>query len=79
MRKYKKLGEDTEFIQLTLRKKYPYSELFWLVFSHIRTEYGKIGSIFPCSVRVRENTDQNNSEYGQFSRSDIDSTSILRY
>ena len=23
-----------------------------------------------CSVRIRENTDQNNSEYGQFSRSD---------
>ena len=27
---------------LTLRKKCPYSELFWSVFSHIRTEYEKI-------------------------------------
>ena len=43
-----------------LRKKYPYSELFWSAFSRIRTEY---------SVEMRENTDQNNSEYGHFSRS----------
>ena len=27
-----------------LRKKYPYSELFWSVFSRIRTEYGEIRS-----------------------------------
>ena len=27
--------------------------------------------IFPCSVRMRENTDQKNSEYGQFSGSDL--------
>ena len=26
----------------SLRKKCPYSELFWSVFSHIRTEYGEI-------------------------------------
>ena len=26
----------------TLRKKYPYSELFWSAFSRIRTEYGEI-------------------------------------
>ena len=44
-----------------LRKKCPYSDLFWSVFSRIRT-----GSL----VRMRENTDQNNSEYGHFSRSD---------
>ena len=25
----------------SLRQKYPYSELFWSVFSRIRTEYGK--------------------------------------
>ena len=45
--------------ELTLRKKCPYSELFW---SH-----------FPAfglnSVRMRENVDRNNSEYGHFSRS----------
>ena len=50
-------------------KRCPYSELFWSVFSNMRTEYGEIRSIFPYSVRMRENTDQNNSEYGYFSRS----------
>ena len=44
----------------SLRKKCPYSELFWSVF-------------FPHSVRIRtecgKKTDQNNSEYGHFSRS----------
>ena len=37
----------------SLRKKCPYSELFWSTFS-----------------RIRENVDQNNSEYGHFLRSD---------
>ena len=41
-----------------LRKKCPYSELFWSVFSRIRIEYGEIRSISPYSVRMRENTDQ---------------------
>ena len=52
--------------EITLRKKCPYSELFWSVFSRIPTEYGKILRISPYSVRMRENTDQNNSEYGHF-------------
>ena len=30
---------------IALRKKYPYSELFWSAFSHIWTEYGEIRSI----------------------------------
>ena len=47
----------------TLRENCPYSGLFWSVFSRIRTEYREIGSI---SVRVQENKDQNNSEYGHF-------------
>ena len=37
-------------------------------FSRIRTEYGEIRSISPYSVRMRENADQNNSEYGYFLR-----------
>ena len=53
----------------SLRKKYLYSELFWSVFSHIRTEYGEIWSISQYSVQIRENADQNNSEYIHFSRS----------
>ena len=52
----------------SLREKCPYSELFWSVFSRILTEYGEI-LISPYSVRIRENTDQNNSEYGHFLRS----------
>ena len=31
---------------LPLRKKCPYSEFFWSLFSRIRTEYGEIRSIF---------------------------------
>ena len=50
----------------SLRENYPYSELFWSAFSRIRTEYGQILRISPYSVRMRENTDQKNSEYGKF-------------
>ena len=50
------------------RKKCPYSELFSSVFSRIRTEYVEI-STSQYSFRMRENADQNNSEYGRFSRS----------
>ena len=56
---------------LTLRKKWPYSELFWSAFSHIRTEYGELRSTSSYSVRVRKNSDQNNSAYGHFLRSVI--------
>ena len=49
-----------------MREKCPYSELFFVAFSHIRTEYGEILYISPYSVRMRENMDQNNSEYGHF-------------
>ena len=35
---------------ISLRKKCPYSELFWSRFPPIETEYGKIQSIFPDSV-----------------------------
>ena len=54
-------------------KKCPYSESFWSVFSHIRTEYKDIWSWSksPYSVQMWENTDQKNSEYAHFSRSDI--------
>ena len=46
-----------------------------LYFPAFWTEYGEIQSIFPYSVRIRENTDQNNSEYGHFSHSAIDQSS----
>ena len=50
---------SSEFLLVTLREKCPYSELFWSVFSRIRTEYGEILRISLYSVRMRENTDQN--------------------
>ena len=56
-------------MRITMRKKCPYSELFWTIFSGIRTEHEEIQSISPYSVRIREYTNQNNSEYGRFSRS----------
>ena len=54
----------------SLREKCPYLELFWSAFSRIRTKYGEILSISPYSVRMHENVDQNNSEYGLFLRND---------
>ena len=56
-----------------LRQKCPYLEFFWSVFSRIRTKYREMRSISShsvrCSVRMRENTDQKNSEYKHFSHS----------
>ena len=49
-----------------MRKMCQYSELFWSAFSYIRIEYGEIRNISPYSVQMRENADQNNSEYGHF-------------
>ena len=52
----------------TLREKWAYSEFFWSLFSLIWTKYGELRSISLYSVRMRENTDQKNSEYRHFSR-----------
>ena len=49
------------FSEFSLREKYPYLEVFWLVYSSIWTENREIRSIFPYSVRMRENEDQKNS------------------
>ena len=45
-------------------------------FSRIWTEYGEIRSISPYSVRMRENADQNNSEYSHFLRSELNDLDI---
>ena len=56
----------------TLCKNCPYSKLFWSAFSRIPTEYGEIRSISSSySVRMRQDADQNNFEYGHFLRSEI--------
>ena len=54
----------------SLRKNCPYSELFYSAFSPIRTEYGEIRTVCPNSVQIRENAEQNNSKFGNFSQSD---------
>ena len=55
-----------DFPAQLLRKKCPYSELFWSVFSRIRTtEYL---SVFSPNAG---NTDQNNSEFEHFSGGEI--------
>ena len=52
----------------SLRKMCLFSKLFWSVCSRIWTEYGE-SCITLYSVRMRENTDQNNSQFEHFSRS----------
>ena len=59
-----------------LRENFPYSHLFWSVFCCIRTEYGEIFRISPYSVWMRKNTDQNNSEYRNYLRSD---SSVMKF
>ena len=52
----------------TLYEKWTYSELFCSVLSRIWTKYKEILRSSHYSGRMRESTDQNNSEYGQFLR-----------
>ena len=53
-------------LSLPICEKCPYSEFFCSAFPIIQTEYREILRISPHSVQMRENTDQNNSEYGHF-------------
>ena len=52
---------------LSLHEECSDTEFFWSVLSRIRTKYGEILLIFPCSVWMLENMDQGNSEHGHFS------------
>ena len=58
------------FVRLTptLCEKCPYSELFWSTFSRIWTEYGEYSISLRIQSKMRENADQNNSEYEHFLR-----------
>ena len=60
--------EADSAVNWTLRKKCMYSGFFWSVIFRIQTEYREIESISPYSDRMREKTDQKNSEYGHLSR-----------
>ena len=55
--------------RVSLRKNFLYSEFFWSVFSRIRIEYRYLQNKSPYWVRMRENADQKNSEYGLLLRS----------
>ena len=61
------LSSGTNALRVALLKRCSYSELFWSVFAAfgLNTE---ICSANPYSVRMWENTGQENSEYGHFLR-----------
>ena len=63
---YCKLQNVVIFLKknFTHRKKCPYLEFFWPVFSRTLTEYRNILRISPYSVRMRENMDRKGSKYG---------------
>ena len=52
-------GRELNQHSLSLHKMCPYSEIFWSVFSRIRTEYGEIRSTSSYSVQMRGNMDRN--------------------
>ena len=60
-----KYRHDHHWAWSALREKFPYSEIFCSVFSRIRTEYGEKLRIFPYSVQMAGNTDENNPKYFQ--------------
>ena len=53
-----------------LRQKCPNTEFFMTAYSCIPTEFGDLLRKPPYSVRKQENTDQKNSVFGYFLRSD---------
>ena len=56
-----------KYVSIQLRENCLYWEFFWSVFPLIRTEYGEIFRISPCSIQMRENTDQKIfSNYGDY-------------
>ena len=57
----------TQILIISLLEKCSYLGFFWSFISRIQTEYGEMLRISPYSVRMQENTDQKNSEYGHFS------------
>ena len=64
-------GDHLSFFERkSLRRKCPYSDFFWSAFSCIRAQYGDLQSKSRCSVQMRQNTNQENSENEHFSLSD---------
>ena len=55
-------------LSLALRKRCPYSELFWSVIRSYSELFWEMRSISLYSVRMRKNADHNNFEYGHFTQ-----------
>ena len=56
-------------LKMNTAGKRPHLELFWSTLSRVLTKYGEILPIFPYSVGMQENPDQNISKHGHFLRS----------
>ena len=69
-----------EFGTKTLRKKSPYSELFWSAFFPHFPAFGLDTERYGLSLHIQskcgKNADQNNPEYRYFSRSESSSFSV---
>ena len=76
-----KIYDGALLLYQTLRKKCLYSEFFWPSFSPHFPAFGlnteRYGVSLRNSVRMRENRDQNNSEYGHFLSSFCEFNSYL--
>ena len=59
-------AQKVSVFEVVLFSIFPYSDWIWSAFSQF-----ELNSNWPYSVRMRENTDHNNSEYGHFSHSAI--------
>ena len=64
-----KSGVGSKKLWRALCEKYPYSEIFWSLFSRIWTEYGDLLCKCPNSLKIRENVDEKNFECAHFLRS----------
>ena len=74
---YAKVSYKRLWINTTQGKKCPYLEFSWFVFFGIRTEYRDLLCISPYAARMREITNQKNSEYETFSCSARDLMTTL--
>ena len=64
-------------LTVTLRKKRPYSELFWSAFPRLFPAFG-LNTESPNTRKCGKNADQNNSKYGHFLRAVLVTKSNLK-
>ena len=71
------LNTEIYFVFTLIISRFASKHLTSYSVSPIRTKYGEMLRISPCSVRMREYTDQNNSEYGHYLRSNFCKFTLL--